>query len=161
MRTEHSCCKRNRLFFHLRRNLPHYFPTARTNREEDLPGVTHCFEDNAEYGFGMRLAVDSNRTLLKKKVDALLSKGTTPALTSALKASLELWEDKSQKAIDAQDAVKAALPANAAGDETMAKIIELQDYFIDKSVWIIGGDGWAYDIGFGGVDQLYLLRART
>ena len=133
------------------------FPTIPYCKNEQGRGPAwgnSLFEDNAEYGFGMRLAVDSNRTLLKKKVDALLSKGTTPALTSALKSSLELWEDKSQKAIDAQDAVKAALPANAAGDETMAKIIELQDYFIDKSVWIIGGDGWAYDIGFGGVDHV-------
>ncbi len=133
------------------------FPTIPYCKNEQGRGPAwgnSLFEDNAEYGFGMRLAVDSNRTLLKKKVDALLAKGTTPELTAALKASLELWDDKSQKAIDAQDAVKAALPADAAGDEDLAKIIELQDYFVDKSVWIIGGDGWAYDIGFGGVDHV-------
>lgn len=112
------------------------------------------FEDNAEYGFGMRLGVDSNRTLLKRKVNDLLTAGTTPELTSALKASLELWDDKSQKAMDAQDAVKALLPSETSSDETLAKIVELQDYFVDKSVWIIGGDGWAYDIGFGGVDHV-------
>ncbi|MDA3958917.1 pyruvate:ferredoxin (flavodoxin) oxidoreductase [Oceanispirochaeta sp.] len=117
------------------------------------------FEDNAEYGFGMRLAIESNRTLLKRKVDDLLTAGTTTELTAALKASLELWKDMSQKAIDAQDAIKALLPAaldQASGDlkEVVAKIIELQDYFIDKSLWIIGGDGWAYDIGFGGVDHV-------
>ncbi len=133
------------------------FPTVPYCKNEQGRGPAwgnSLFEDNAEYGFGMRLAVDSNRTLLKKKVDALLAAGTTPELTSALKASLELWDDTTQKAIDAQDAVKAALPADAAGDETMAKIIELQDYFVDKSVWIIGGDGWAYDIGFSGVDHV-------
>ena len=132
------------------------FPTIPYCKNEQGRGPAwgnSLFEDNAEYGFGMRLAVDSNRTLLKKKVDALLAAGTTPELTSALKASLELWEDKTQKAIDAQDAVKAALPKKA-DDETMAKIIELQDYFVDKSVWIIGGDGWAYDIGFSGVDHV-------
>ena len=117
------------------------------------------FEDNAEYGFGMRLAVDSNRTLLKKKTDALLALGTTPELTAAIKASYELWTDTTQAAIDAQDAVKAALPAavSAASGEAsalLAKIVELQDYFVDKSVWIIGGDGWAYDIGFSGVDHV-------
>ena len=133
------------------------FPTIPYCKNEQGRGPAwgnSLFEDNAEYGFGMRLAVDSNRTLLKKKVDALLAAGTTPELTSALKASLELWDDTTQKAIDAQDAVKAALPADAAGDETMAKVIELQDYFVDKSVWIIGGDGWAYDIGFSGVDHV-------
>jgi len=117
------------------------------------------FEDNAEYGFGMRLAVESNRTLLKRKVDDILAAGTTPELTAALKASLELWGDTTQEAIDAQDAVKAALPAAlaaASGEakETVAKIVELKDYFVDKSVWIFGGDGWAYDIGFGGVDHV-------
>jgi len=133
------------------------FPTIPYCKNEQGRGPAwgnSLFEDNAEYGFGMRLAVDSNRTLLKKKVEALLSAGTTPELTAALKASLELWDEKSQKAIDAQDAVKAALPADAGDDETMKKIIELQDYFTDKSVWIIGGDGWAYDIGFGGVDHV-------
>ncbi len=133
------------------------FPTIPYTKNEQGRGPAwgnSLFEDNAEYGFGMRLAVDSNRTLLKNKVDTLLSAGTTPELTSALKAALELWDDKSQKAIDAQDAVKAALPKDAAGNETLAKIIELQDYFVDKSVWIIGGDGWAYDIGFGGVDHV-------
>ncbi len=133
------------------------FPTIPYTKNEQGRGPAwgnSLFEDNAEYGFGMRLAVDSNRTLLKKKVDALLSAGTTPELTAALKAALELWDDKSQKAIDAQDAVKSALPKDAAGNETLAKIIELQDYFVDKSVWIIGGDGWAYDIGFGGVDHV-------
>ena len=138
------------------------FPTIPYCKNEQGRGPAwgnSLFEDNAEYGFGMRLAVDSNRDLLKKKVDVLLSAGTTPELTSALKASLELWNDMSQTAIDAQSAVKAALPAAvaaASGDmkEVVAKIVELQDYFIDKSVWIFGGDGWAYDIGFGGVDHV-------
>ncbi|MDC7233847.1 MAG: pyruvate:ferredoxin (flavodoxin) oxidoreductase [Spirochaetales bacterium] len=138
------------------------FPTIPYCKNEQGRGPAwgnSLFEDNAEYGFGMRLAVDSNRTLLEKKVNALLEAGTTPELTAALKASLELWKDTSQKAIDAQDAVKAALPKAldaASGDlkEVVAKIVELQDYFVDKSVWIFGGDGWAYDIGFGGVDHV-------
>ncbi|MCK5248753.1 MAG: pyruvate:ferredoxin (flavodoxin) oxidoreductase, partial [Spirochaetaceae bacterium] len=120
------------------------------------------FEDNAEYGFGMRLAVDNNRTLLKIKVERLLELGTTPELTEALKKALEIFDGTDQEAKDHQLAVQALLPAAkkaASGEaaEVVAKIIELKDYFVDKSVWIIGGDGWAYDIGFGGVDHVVAL----
>jgi len=117
------------------------------------------FEDNAEYGFGMRLAVDSNRELLKVKMEEVLASGTTSDLKAALQKAKELWSETGDDAYAAQDAVKAALPAaleSATGEtkEAVAKIKELSDYFVDKSVWIIGGDGWAYDIGFGGVDHV-------
>ncbi len=120
------------------------------------------FEDNAEYGFGMRLAVDNNRTLLKIKVERLLELGTTPELTAALKKSLEIFDATDQEAKDQQLAVQALLPAakkasSGEAAEVLAKIIELQDYFVDKSVWIIGGDGWAYDIGYGGVDHVVAM----
>ncbi len=138
------------------------FPAVPYSQNEKGHGpawANSLFEDNAEYGFGMRLAIDSNRELLAKKVQALLAKGTTPDLTAALKKSWELWSQTSPEAIAAQEAVKAALPAAlsaASGEvkEILSKVKELQDYFVDKSVWIIGGDGWAYDIGFGGVDHV-------
>lgn len=117
------------------------------------------FEDNAEYGFGMRLAVDSNRELLKKNIQTVLKAGTTAELTAAINKSVEMWESKEDEAFDAQVAVATALPAaiKAASGETLIalkKILELKDYFMDKSIWIIGGDGWAYDIGYGGVDHV-------
>ncbi len=117
------------------------------------------FEDNAEYGFGMRLAADSNRITLKTNVDRILELGTTKELTEALKRSMELWKDKSEDAITAQNAVGSVIDAaveKASGEakEVLEKIRELKDYFVDKSVWIFGGDGWAYDIGFGGVDHV-------
>ena len=107
----------------------------------------------------MRLAVDSNRTLLKLNVEKALASGASGDLAAALKKSMELWEEKGAEALDAQDAVKAALPAaiSAASGENkavLAKILELSDYFVDKSVWIFGGDGWAYDIGYGGLDHV-------
>ncbi len=117
------------------------------------------FEDNAEYGFGMRLAIDSHRELLKLNVGIALEKGCDDTLKSALGKAMELWTAKGKDAVAAQDAVKAALPAAIAkaSPETktaLLKIQELQDFFVDKSVWIIGGDGWAYDIGFGGLDHV-------
>jgi len=120
------------------------------------------FEDNAEYGFGMRLAVDNNRTLLKAKVEEILEIGTTPELSSALKKALEIFDNTDQEAKVHQLAIQALLQAakpSAAGEasEIIATIIELQDYFVDKSIWIIGGDGWAYDIGYSGLDHVISL----
>ncbi len=117
------------------------------------------FEDNAEYGLGMRLAVDANRKLLRAAIDRLLAGGPDRKLEAALKKSLELWADTGDGAQAAAQAVRALLPAalKAAPAEKQAdlrKVIELQDYFVDKSVWCIGGDGWAYDIGYGGLDHV-------
>ncbi len=139
------------------------FPTTPyTSRQKDGRGPAwgnSLFEDNAEYGLGMRLAVDSNRNLLKIYIEKLLAVGTTDELTKAINASLELWTSAKEDAIDAQNAVQAALPAAlaAATDENrvyLDKINELKDYFSEKTVFIIGGDGWAYDIGYGGVDHV-------
>ena len=137
-------------------------PYCKTKEGRGPAWANSLFEDNAEYGFGMRLAVDKNRELLKHNVDKLLEdgKGVSDELKSALQASLELWDANGKDAFAAQDKVKSLLPdavKNAPCDScraTLAKIQELQDYFVDKSVWIIGGDGWAYDIGYGGLDHV-------
>jgi len=139
------------------------FPTTPyTVRQSDGHGPAwgnSLFEDNAEYGLGMRLAVDSNRKQLRIYIDQLFALGTTEALKSAIEKSLELWEESSEAANAAQKAVQAALVeamavANAEQKAVLAKIDELKDYFADKVVFIIGGDGWAYDIGYGGVDHV-------
>jgi pyruvate-ferredoxin/flavodoxin oxidoreductase len=76
-----------------------------------------------------------------------------------LDKAAELWDKTDDSAYAAQKAVQAALPAAIAAAPATAKadlqmLLSLSDYFIDKSVWIIGGDGWAYDIGFGGLDHV-------
>ncbi len=138
------------------------FPTIPYTKSKEGRGpawANSLFEDNAEFGLGMRLAIDSNREILKLNVGIALEKGCDDSLKNALGKAMELWEVKGKDAVAAQDAVKAALPgaiAKAGADVKTAllKIQELQDYFVDKSVWILGGDGWAYDIGYGGVDHV-------
>ncbi len=137
------------------------FPTTPYAQRADGRGPAwgnSLFEDNAEYGLGMRLGVDSNRRLLKSAVDTLLAEGTSEALAEALKKNLELWNDKTEVSIDAQKATQALLADAKADSETakaaLRKIVELKDYFTEKDVWIIGGDGWAYDIGYGGLDHV-------
>jgi pyruvate-ferredoxin/flavodoxin oxidoreductase len=116
------------------------------------------FEDNAEYGFGMRLAVDFNRRQLLENIEKTLVAGTTPALTDALTKMKGLWTKVDDAAKSAARAVRAALPealAKAGGAKpALLKVRELQDFLVEKSVWAIGGDGWAYDIGYGGLDHV-------
>jgi pyruvate-ferredoxin/flavodoxin oxidoreductase len=120
------------------------------------------FEDNAEYGFGMRLAVDANRRLLLASIDAALAAGTTPAMADALARMKGAWTNVGEEAKAAAKTVLAALPealksANGA-KPALAKISELKDFLVEKSVWCIGGDGWAYDIGYGGLDHVLAMN---
>jgi pyruvate-ferredoxin/flavodoxin oxidoreductase len=138
------------------------FPTTPYAKSKEGRGPTWAnslFEDNAEYGFGMRLAVDSNRKQLKWNIEQLLEKEAAPEVKKALKKNLELWEKTDDEAQAAAKATRELLPqalenASKATEPIVRKIIELQSYFVDKSVWSLGGDGWAYDIGYGGLDHV-------
>ena len=115
------------------------------------------FEDNAEFGFGMRLAVEQNRDTLRTFAQKVIENEKTPAdLREALTEALTHFDNsKTEEAVAAQDKAKAVLAKYADVDcADLAKVRELQDYFTDKSVWIIGGDGWANDIGYGGIDHV-------
>ena len=137
------------------------FPTIPYTFGKDGRGpawANSLFEDNAEFGMGMRIAIDTNRLQLKQNVQKLLENAETPAeLKALLNKAIELWDSTDEAAIANQSAIKDYLKGAIAGGckcETCAKVYELGDYFVDKSVWIIGGDGWAYDIGFGGLDHV-------
>ena len=137
------------------------FPTIPYTKGKDGRGpawANSLFEDNAEFGMGMRIAIDTNRLQLKQNVEKLLESAEAPAeLKDLLNKSVELWDSTDAAAIANQSAVKDYLKGAIAGGckcPTCAKVLELGDYFVDKSVWIIGGDGWAYDIGFGGLDHV-------
>jgi pyruvate-ferredoxin/flavodoxin oxidoreductase len=141
------------------------FPTSpyAVNAEGKGPAwANSLFEDNAEYGFGMRLAVDANRRLLASSIDSALAAGTTPELTAALTKMKEVWANTGDEGKAAAKAVLAALPgapAKANGSKPyLAKIAELKDFLVEKSVWSIGGDGWAYDIGYGGLDHVVAMN---
>ncbi len=138
------------------------FPTIPYCQAKDGRGPTWAnslFEDNAEYGFGMRLAVDSNRKQLKTNVNKALELGVSSDLKNALGRAVELWETPTDEAVEIQYEIQRLLEpalkqAQPEARPALQKIRELQDYFIDKSIWIVGGDGWAYDIGYGGLDHV-------
>ena len=118
------------------------------------------FEDNAEYGFGMRLAVDTNRKQLMDCIKKIQELGVCcDDMKSALDYAVANWENTSDEAMANQEKLGELLKVaveKSEGEkrEIYAKMLELRDYFVDKSVWILGGDGWAYDIGFGGLDHV-------
>ena len=136
------------------------FPTIPYTKRADGRGPAwgnSLFEDNAEYGLGMRLAIDSNRNLLKLKIDELFAAGCSAELKSAIEKCLSIWDDDTEASITAQKEVQKVLAEEKeteANKAALSKIKELQDFFSDKAVLIIGGDGWAYDIGYGGVDHV-------
>jgi pyruvate-ferredoxin/flavodoxin oxidoreductase len=138
------------------------FPTIPYAKNKDGKGpawANSLFEDNAEYGFGMRLAVNSHRKLLQASLQQLQDKAIDPALQEAFGYALEHWMDVDQAAKDNAAKIKEMLPAAldkaCEGCKPLLKrVAELQDYLVEKSVWAIGGDGWAYDIGYGGLDHV-------
>ena len=138
------------------------FPTIPYTKNKDGHGpawANSLFEDNAEYGFGMRLAVDANRRQLLYNVEKALNNGVDGQLRDALTKAKGLWKDTSEEAKANAKLIQKLLPnalSGAKGDtqKVLQKIKELESYFIEKSVWAFGGDGWAYDIGYGGLDHV-------
>ena len=118
------------------------------------------FEDNAEYGFGMRVAVDTNRQQLMNNIKRIQELGVCcDTMAGLLDYAVANWDKTDDAAIANQMKIAELLPVaveKSEGEkkEIYAKMLELKDYFVDKSVWIIGGDGWAYDIGYSGLDHV-------
>jgi pyruvate-ferredoxin/flavodoxin oxidoreductase len=134
-------------------------PYTTSKRGKGPVWANSLFEDNAEYGFGMRLAVDANRKQLKWNIEKLMANGISADLKSAFQQSLDLWTDTGEEAQVAAQKVKDLLPdtLKSANENTLSmikKVVELQDYLVDRSIWCLGGDGWAYDIGYGGLDHV-------
>ena len=111
------------------------------------------FEDNAEFGLGMSLAQKAIRNGLHAKVTELAETGDNADVKAAAKEYLDTFESGVTNGV-ATDKLVAALEACDCGCETKKDILKQKDFLAKKSQWIFGGDGWAYDIGFGGVDHV-------
>ena len=114
------------------------------------------FEDNAEFGLGMATAVRQNRDKVKDIVEELAAIAPSAEIKEAANAWIDGMEDgdKSRELSDALMAAvnKAKLSARAA--ELKAELKAKEDFLVKKSVWCLGGDGWSYDIGYGGLDHV-------
>ncbi|GAA2896355.1 pyruvate:ferredoxin (flavodoxin) oxidoreductase [Enterococcus casseliflavus] len=110
------------------------------------------FEDNAEYGYGMFLANQTRREKLAAQLQSLKAN-----VSEELQALIDDWDlHREESAGTQQRAAKliAALEAEAATTPQLNKILQEKELFVKPSQWMIGGDGWAYDIGFGGIDHV-------
>ncbi|WP_294593896.1 pyruvate:ferredoxin (flavodoxin) oxidoreductase [uncultured Rikenella sp.] len=111
------------------------------------------FEDNAEFGLGMHIGVEKMRDRLKQiMTDAIANCADCSA---ELKAAMQAWIDGKDSSAASVEATNKLLPlVEACGCDYCRQIKELKQYLIKKSQWIFGGDGWAYDIGYGGLDHV-------
>ena len=113
------------------------------------------FEDNAEHGFGMYLGQKVIRDQAIEKIKEIAASDKASAELKAAVAKYLETKDDTKANTPATDALVAELEkAAAAGCETSKEVLAKKDYLAKKSVWIFGGDGWAYDIGFGGLDHV-------
>lgn len=110
------------------------------------------FEDNAEFGLGMYLGYNAQRDRIKNIIESKLAEGQVEGeLADAFKSYIDNFND----ADASKEAKKAMLPLlEASDDEDLKWIAANKEYITKKSQWIFGGDGWAYDIGFGGLDHV-------
>ncbi|MCJ7683255.1 MAG: pyruvate:ferredoxin (flavodoxin) oxidoreductase, partial [Desulfobacteraceae bacterium] len=128
---------------------------------EDGHGPTWAnslFEDNAEYGFGMELAVTQRREKLADLVREVLEANLSAGLQEALNGWLENMDDGDKSKEFGRNIVDlielGIMDPDARLNPLLLEILDRSDYFTKKSIWIIGGDGWAYDIGYGGLDHV-------
>ena len=111
------------------------------------------FEDNAEFGFGMNLAVTQRRAKLAEVITKVTEVGKNEEIVAACKEWLQNMDD-AEGSRKAGDKLVTLLEPRTDGCEYRAYILANKDLLTKKSIWIFGGDGWAYDIGYGGVDHV-------
>ena len=112
------------------------------------------FEDNAEFGYGIFLGQKAIREKLIGKLDALKEVSTTASLNDAIDAFMATKDDTKANTACTEALVAELEKAAKAGCEKSAEILSEKDYLAKKAVYIFGGDGWSYDIGYGGLDHV-------
>ena len=135
-------------------------PTTPYCTREDGRGPSwsnSLFEDAAEFAFGMRLTADKLHGYALELVDQLTAAEQAPAALKAVAQKIKETDQKSGEGVEAMRALVAELK-RLIGDgsccATCKSLLSVADYLVRKSVWAVGGDGWAYDIGYGGLDHV-------
>jgi len=122
-----------------------------TNKDGEGPAwANSLFEDNAEFGFGMHLGAETLRHRIETKMEEIIS-DVDPQTADLFNQWITNRNDR-DKTTKLRPQLETALTQIA--NPQAQEILELKDYFVKQSNWIIGGDGWAYDIGYGGLDHV-------
>uniref|UniRef100_UPI0028AFFEB6 pyruvate:ferredoxin (flavodoxin) oxidoreductase n=1 Tax=Ruminiclostridium cellobioparum TaxID=29355 RepID=UPI0028AFFEB6 len=136
------------------------YPTSSytVNNEGKGPAwANSLFEDNAEFGYGMYLGIKQIRERITDIALQLAGTDVDENLKTGLIAWTESVEDGAASkgaSEELLEAIKAYTPKDQLQAQLIAELLEKQDYLVKRSVWIVGGDGWAYDIGYGGLDHV-------
>jgi len=114
------------------------------------------FEDAAEFAMGMRLTVDKFKTMALELLEKATQEGSVEAKLAAEIKTSAIENDPSQEAIENQRARVEQLKEQCKKAQSLdtRRLYDVADYLVRKSVWALGGDGWAYDIGYGGLDHV-------
>ncbi len=126
-------------------------PYTTNNKGEGPAWANSLFEDNAEYSFGMALGVNQ----MRNHIASLMQEALKNSISKEEKEAFEEWlenKDDGEKSRESSQKVLKALEGKK--DKYAKEILELKQYLIKKSIWAFGGDGWAYDIGYGGLDHV-------
>ncbi|MCD8039954.1 MAG: pyruvate:ferredoxin (flavodoxin) oxidoreductase [Clostridia bacterium] len=129
-----------------------------TNKEGKGPAwANSLFEDNAEFGYGMNLAYSARRNTLKTKVEKLAEVWASEEGKAACAKWIETFNDREPSKVASAELLKLLEGCHECGceaDGLVKEILADKDCLSKKSIWIFGGDGWAYDIGYGGLDHV-------
>ncbi|MDP4282193.1 MAG: thiamine pyrophosphate-dependent enzyme, partial [Bacteroidota bacterium] len=129
-----------------------YTPYCKNKEGKGPAWANSLFEDNAEYGFGMATGVNDMRKRLARKMNEAIQENKMPA---SLLDVFKEWLDGLNDADKSKAASDKMIPMLEKESNPLAKdILALRQYLVKKSIWIFGGDGWGYDIGYGGLDHV-------
>ena len=131
-------------------NLPST-PWSQNAQGQGPAWANSLFEDNAEFGLGMRLALDAQRDLAQMLVAAMRVRIGDPLATELLESAQDT-DEQIRLQRERVKRLKAILPR--LGTPEAGRLLAVADSLVVRSVWIVGGDGWAYDIGYGGLDHV-------
>ena len=126
-------------------------PFVNDKKGNGIAWANSLFEDNAEYGYGMRLATDYKLAAISSILNDCLTKRLEPGLKDLIRNYLANIKNKDEARKIIPELLKGV---EASKNREIKKVLDYKDDLLDKSVWIVGGDGWAYDIGYGGLDHV-------
>ena len=126
-------------------------PYAKDETGRGIAWANSLFEDNAEFGYGIKLGIDIKRKRLISLLEEV-AETTSPKLKSLVNKFSKTTNAQEQRKLSAE--IFGLLSTEKIQASKKAEIISVIDTAVDQSIWIVGGDGWAYDIGFGGLDHV-------
>lgn len=129
-------------------------PFCTNEKGQGVAWASGLFEDTAEYGYGMLLGTTAVRKRLKSQIDSLITTLPEGELKSAAQDCVEHFQEGDGTRARADRFIAALEAAGAEQDEQLRAIYQRRDYLPKPSQWIVGGDGWAYDIGYSGLDHV-------